>query len=279
MTFSIKDTLRLAEVLREVARAEILPRFRKLGAGAIRRKSSMHDLVTDADEAAELAITAALRRLFPAAVIVGEESTAANPGLLNHLADAELAFVVDPIDGTKNFASGLPLFGVMAGVVSRGEVLAGVIHDPIMDDVAWAVRGEGAWLQAADGARERLAVAAPVDVADMNGVVSWAALPEPMRSQVASNLARFAVAGAYRCAAHEYRLAAAGQCDFLAYAKLMPWDHAAGWLLHKEAGGYSARFDGSPYRPSLHQGGLICATDRQSWEAIHAALFAGEALR
>jgi hypothetical protein len=53
----------------------------------------------------------------------------------------------------------------------------------------------------------------------------------------------------------------------------MPWDHAAGWLLHQEAGGYSARFDGSPYRPTSHEGGIICAPDAASWHALHETLF------
>ena len=76
----------------------------------------------------------------------------------------------------------------------------------------------------------------------------------------------------YRCAAHEYRILASGYCHFVFYAKLMPWDHAAGWLLHQEAGGYSARFDGSPYLPTHVGGGLICATDEESWHALRDAL-------
>ncbi len=69
------------------------------------------------------------------------------------LADAELAFVVDPVDGTANFAAGLPLFGVMAAAIVRGEVVAAAIHDPVGDDTALALRGEGAWIEAPDGQR------------------------------------------------------------------------------------------------------------------------------
>jgi fructose-1,6-bisphosphatase/inositol monophosphatase family enzyme len=75
-----------------------------------------------------------------------------------------------------------------------------------------------------------------------------------------------------RCAAHEYRLAAAGHCHVLFYNKLMPWDHAPGWLLHREAGGYSAHFDGSEYRPAQMTGGLICAPDKESWQLVRDAL-------
>ena len=89
--------------------------------------------------------------------MVGEEATAADPSRLNLLADADLAFVVDPVDGTANFAAGLPLFGVMAAVIVRGEVVAAAIHDPICDDTALAIRGEGAWSEASDGRRTDLA--------------------------------------------------------------------------------------------------------------------------
>jgi fructose-1,6-bisphosphatase/inositol monophosphatase family enzyme len=56
------------------------------------------------------------------------------------------------------------------------------------------------------------------------------------------------------------------------YHRLLPWDHAPGWLLHQEAGGYSAQFDGTDYTPARTDGGLICAPDRAAWEAVHAAL-------
>jgi fructose-1,6-bisphosphatase/inositol monophosphatase family enzyme len=76
----------------------------------------------------------------------------------------------------------------------------------------------------------------------------------------------------FRCAAHEYRLAATGGLHALFYNKLMPWDHAAGVLIHAEAGGYSAQFDGSAYSPRKHAGGLICAPDPAGWQALREGL-------
>ncbi len=66
-------------------------------------------------------------------------------------------------------------------------------------------------------------------------------------------------------------MAAAGHCHLLFYNRLMPWDHAAGWLLHREAGGYSAHFDGIGYRPTRLTGGLICAPDKASWQLARDA--------
>ena len=78
------------------------------------------------------------------------------------------------------------------------------------------------------------------------------------------NLPRLGSVTWLRCAAHEYRMAASGACHVLFYNRLMPWDHAPGWLLH-QGGGYSAHFDGSAYVPAHTTGGLICAPDRASW--------------
>ncbi len=272
--FSQAELSTVVEILREVARVEIMPRFRGLVPNRTRQKSSRQDLVTDADEVAEAAITAALLRAFPGAAVVGEEATAADPSLLDRLGEPDLAFVIDPIDGTKNFASGLPLFGVMAAVLRRGEVVAGAILDPVEDDCALALRGEGAWIERADGRRHDLAVGPAPALADMAGLVSWTFFPGPERERVPARFPRVANASDYRCAAHQYRLLCGGFYDFALYSKLMPWDHAAGWLLHKEAGGYAACLDGTPYRPTRHDGGLLCAPDRDSWAMLHAALLA-----
>ena len=93
------------------------------------------------------------------------------------------------------------------------------------------------------------------------------------------NLPGFAMNFWLRCAAHEYRLAAGGHCELLVYNKLMPWDHAAGWLLHREAGGYSAHFDGRDYLPTHISGGLMCAPDRASWLAARDRLFGDEIVK
>ena len=237
MTFSAADLATLTQLLREVGRTEIMPRFRKLSSGAVRQKTGPQDLVTEADEAAERWLTEAMGRWFPSAVVIGEEAASADPTRLRLLADADLAIVVDPIDGTSNYAAGLPLFGVMAAVVRRGEVVAAAIHDPVGDDTALALRREGAWTETPDGQIVALRVAAPVSVGMMTGNVSWRFLPEPQRSRVCANLPRLGGSWDYRCAAHEYRLAAGGHCHFLFFNRLMPWDHAPGWLLHREAGG------------------------------------------
>lgn len=270
--FDRAAVLAVADILRSAAKAEIMPRFRRLQPGDIRTKSGPLDLVTEADEAAERVITAELRRMFPACVVIGEEAASADPSLLQGFGAADLAFLVDPVDGTANYAAGLTLFGTMAAVVVRGETVAAIIHDPVGDDTALAIRGAGAWMQSPDGRTAALRVAAPLPVAQMSGGASWRYLPEPARSTVCRNLPKLGAGWDFRCAAHQYRMLAGGSADFMVFNRLMPWDHAPGVLLHAEAGGYSAMLDGSPYSPLIHSGGLICTPDRDSWFALREAL-------
>lgn len=275
--FTRSDLADLAAILAEAADREILPRFRKLDDGDISTKTGPQDLVTVADRAAERFIAARLADRFPGVLMVGEEGCEEDPGLLDRLAGAPFAVVVDPIDGTFNYAAGLPLFGVMAAVVIDGRTVAGVIHDPMGGDHLCAIEGGGAWSVARAGGPERpLRVAPPAPVAEMHGAVSWSYFPDAeTRAGVATRQTRLASTYCYRCAAHEYRLIASGFAHLAVFGKVMPWDHLAGVLIHAEAGGHSAKLDGSPYRPGDVTGGLLLAPDAASWAAIREALFEG----
>jgi fructose-1,6-bisphosphatase/inositol monophosphatase family enzyme len=274
MTFDDTAIDWLADLLSDAAVTEIMPRFRRLGEGDVRQKTSAADLVTEADVKAERLITARLLERYPQAMIVGEEACSDDPALLQGLGEADLAFVIDPVDGTFNFASGVPLFGVMLGVVVKGETVAGIIHDPVGKDWLIGAKGAGAHIRHAYGSLEKVNVTEPVPMSEMTGAVSWQYMPEPERSRLARNQTKSLSQFGYRCAAHEYRLLASGHAHFVVYNKLMPWDHLPGVLIHAEAGGYAARFDGSAYLPSHLGGGLLVAPDKESWHELRRELWA-----
>ena len=270
MTFDVMD---LAAILRDAARAEALPRFRRLDTSMVQVKTEAIDLVTEADIATENVIKARMAEWMPDALFVGEESVAADPALLPRLATADLAVVVDPIDGTANYAAGLPLFATMASVVSRGETVAGIIYDPMGDDWIMAEKGGGAWLRRPGGEAVRLQVAAPMPLGDMVGMASVAYMPAQSRAQVLQNTDKLRLLSNYRCAGHEYRTFVSGHGQFLCYNKLMPWDHLAGVLISQEAGAYAARLDGRPYLPSHVDGGLLVAINRDAWDELRREVF------
>jgi len=267
------DVVELATMLRDAAKAEILPRFRRLDPAMVQTKTSPTDLVTEADTEAEKRLTAMINRRWPEAVVIGEESVSADRKVLARLQGADLAVTLDPVDGTANFAAGLPLYAVMAAIVSKGETIAGIIYDPMGDDWIMAERGAGAVLRRPDGATLKLKVADPVPLERTVAHVSIGFLDRKYKVQVLGNLAKLAISANYRVAGHDYRTMASGHCHAVLFNKLMPWDHLPGTLICAEAGAYVRKFDGSEYRPSDLNGGLLLATDKDSWEMLRREVF------
>lgn len=259
MTLTETERLSLIAAIRETARAHILPRFRALSPTEIAAKSAPDDLVTAADLAAEAALSEAAGRIFPGCLVVGEEAAAADPSLPAGLEDAETAVIIDPVDGTWNFAHGLATFGVIVSVMRGGQVVFGIHYDPLNDDWVEAGAGSGAWLGRRGRHPLRLPKRAPRALSDLFGLIPvW--LFDPSRREAAITAqTRFGRTGSLRCSCHEYRLLVQGSVDFLISATAKPWDHAAGMLLTQEAGGAVAMLDGSPYRPGLSEGTLIAA--------------------
>ncbi len=264
MTLGEEIETALVEVVRSVAASEIMPRFRRLDARDISAKSGPEDLVTEADLRAEVAIAAAARTLLPEALIVAEEAVETQPELLGQLADAPLSVIIDPVDGTWNFAKGLTTFGVILAVSIRGEAVFGLLYDPTMDDWVWARRGGGAWYASGDGGLRRLTFDA-AGQGGLSGLVPLFNFPLPVRTRLAGDIPGFRRIWSVRCSCHEYRTLAFGEADFLLSSGLKPWDHAAGALAVEEAGGAVSLLDGRPYRASVTSGGLlVCARSQEA---------------
>jgi fructose-1,6-bisphosphatase/inositol monophosphatase family enzyme len=231
-----------------------MPRFTALGPGDIVMKGA-NDPVTIADREAEAMIGRELRLLLPHARIVGEEACSANPALLEKLGEGTV-WIVDPIDGTANFAAGRPPFAMMVALLEQGELVGSWILDPLSDRLAVAERGGGAWM---DGKR-LTASAAPTALEGLSGIVSEAFVPAGERHVIERlRAAAGSVQQTARCAGHEYPLVAAGERHFILYWRTLVWDHAPGALLLTEAGGSATYFDGSPYDPCRSQTGLLLA--------------------
>lgn len=262
---------RLGRVLREVAQAEIVTRFRKLTPSEVTSKATAEDpldLVTAADRAAEAALTARLPGLVPNSTVVGEEAVAADPRVLERLHEAAPVWIVDPLDGTKNFAAGHGPFGTMVVLVERGTLLAAGIYLPETDRVYLAERGLGTYV---DG--ERI-----VPRAAATGVLTGTAYSRFMPEDAAVPL--MARAAAHRqipgviCAAHEYTQIASGLKDYTHYYRLLPWDHAPGALIVREAGGVVRHPDGRDYHVFDKRESTLLSPDEGTWQRANTELFA-----
>ncbi|MFE1168012.1 inositol monophosphatase family protein [Nocardiopsis sp. NPDC058789] len=256
-------------ILRETAASTILPRFGALSEDEVSEKSP-GELVTVADREAEVLIGRRLRELVDAPV-VGEEATSADPELVGALSKEPSAWVVDPVDGTRNFAQGDDRFAVMVALVRDGRAVASWILRPTEDAVHAAELGSGAWL---DGTRLRRAPS-PAAPADLRGMAQRRFLSPEERERVETAAPDFArLDGGSGCAGVDYPRLLAGELDFMLFADPLPWDHTPGGLLLSEAGGVSLRPGGAPYRPDEAGRLLLTAADERTWRTARSLLLA-----
>lgn len=259
-------TVALHALLRETSERAILPHYRTLAAHEIVTKSAkgaLTDLVTIADGEAEAILGEGLARLLPEAAIVGEEAAHADPAVFQRLGDA-LCWIVDPLDGTNNFAEGKPPFGILIALTEHGETVAGWIYDCLSGRFCHTTRGGGAFV---DGERIAARTTGAMPPVAANSLVYMS--PE-RRAAVQTHIApHYTLVDIPRCAAEQYPRLAVGQNDVAIFERTLPWDHAAGVLFLNEAGGKAARPDGSAYRVNDHaRAGLIGASSPALWDEM-----------
>jgi fructose-1,6-bisphosphatase/inositol monophosphatase family enzyme len=263
------DPARVAAIIREVAEAEILPRFRALREGDIREKAP-GDFVTAADMASEAALTRRLRDLLPGAAVLGEEAAAADPSLFGLLDGDAPVWIIDPVDGTINFAQGKPGFAVIVALVRGGATQAGWILDPQANEMVVAERGAGAWH---DGTRLRLTDAVPVGA--MVGA-AYGKIGSPIRSaELLTESGRIGAIVNRASSGIDYLALARGRAQFLLASRSLPWDHAAGVLIADEIGAATGFIDGTPYDPRVRDRGLLAAASRAGWQIIQEVILGG----
>jgi fructose-1,6-bisphosphatase/inositol monophosphatase family enzyme len=261
---------RLDAVLREVAQREIAPRFQRLAPGDVIGKPSVDDpsdLVTAADRAAEAELTLRLPELVPGSSVVGEEAVSADPGVLERMRGTSPVWIVDPLDGTRNFAAGHGPFGTMVALVERGELLASGIYFTEGDRMFLAERGLGAYYNG-----RRIAPRAPsADV--LSGTLYVRYMPEELAGPLGARAASHRAVPGVICAAHEYTQVATGQKDYVHYYRLLPWDHAPGALIVREAGGVARHPDGRDYDIFDKRESTLLSPDEPTWQRARAELF------
>lgn len=240
------DPEKVAKIIAEISEREIMPRYQQLEAHEIEQKSGPNDLVTVVDHAVEGALEHALKDVLPEATFIGEEGAAAAPHIVSALEGEGTYWVLDPVDGTRNFVRGVDEFGVIVALVRNGETIMGWIHGAPENKTAIAVKGGGAFWDGAPLKPSDEAASPP------KGLRSIGALSEASRKRLLTQLkSEFQFADGH-CSAYAYLNVARGLLDFKISSLLHPWDHAAGVLLTTEAGGKASFIDDhQPYLPSV----------------------------
>ena len=231
------------------------------------------DFVSQADLKAEKVLREELERARPEFGFLMEESGAAKAG------DGRHRWIVDPLDGTSNFLHGVPHFAVSIAAERDGELIAGVVYEPLRDETYWAERGIGAYLN-----QRRLRVSARRQLRDALIATGIPFLGHGDAAAHARYLVEFGVvmenvAGIRRWGTASLDLAfvAAGRFDGFWEHKLGPWDLAAGIVLVREAGGFVSEPDGGPNM--LKSGGILAANDQLHGPLLHLLKQAGAGIK
>jgi len=260
------DSERVAALMRDTAAAELLPRFRNLAKHDIREKRP-GDVVTVADIASEQRLASGLARILPGVPVVGEEEAEHDAGLLDLIGrPGERCWIVDPLDGTANFAAGRDHFAMIVCLVHDRETVAGWILDIPNQRMAVAAKGQGVTL---DGKPVRLEAKHGPPI----GYICFKIRKEFNRQLMPAQRSLLGGLTSLNCAGREYIEILAGHRDFSLYRRTKPWDHAAGALMVTEAGGQAQRFSGAPYAPAGSiDGGIITAVSSQVLAEVRAVL-------
>lgn len=253
-------------LLREVTRKAILPYYRTLTEDQVEAKE-VGDVVTIADKLSEDMLAEGLAKIADIP-IVGEEAAFADASVLGRVTGD--CWIVDPLDGTRNFARGNPPFGILIAMASGGDAHTGWIYDCLTDRFCVAHRGKGAFVNGEKIAAQPTGEDRPV------AAISLLFMDMAKRDAVLAG-----VGGRYRlvdvpwCAAEQYPRLALGTNDLSLFERTLPWDHAAGALWLNEAGGKCARPDGSPYRVGeWDRKGLLGAASPALWDQLAETLSA-----
>ena len=238
----------------KAAREEIVPRFTH----AVRDHKADGSVITAADLAMQERLTIELAQRWPQYCLLGEEMSPAEHQQL--IAQPGLGlWCLDPLDGTSNFAAGLPFFAVSLSLIVDGQAILGIVYDPMRDDCFYATRGGGAWLNG-----ERLGEQRPkLPMARCTAIVDYKRLP-PALAQRLVNQPPYSSQRSFGSVALEWCWIAAGRAHLYLHGKQQLWDYSAGQLILDEAGGHSVTLEGDPVRTvTLHPRSAVAALNRE----------------
>ena len=196
-------------------------------------KKGIGDFVTSADLSSEKAIIKILQKGYPKIEIMSEETNSET-----NLNEHEKIWIIDPLDGTLNFLHGLPHFAISMALMVKKEIISGIIYDPIKDELFWAEKGIGAFL---NGKRIRVSARSQLKDSLVSTGIPWKGMESSHKNylKILENIMKSSSGiRRYGAAALDLAYVAAGRYDAFWEFNLKTWDIAAGALIVKEAGGY-----------------------------------------
>ena len=226
----------LETLLVDAAKTELLPRLHQQVSAGHKADGS---LITEADLSLQQRLTAALAEIYPDIPVLGEEMSAEVQQAM--LEDAEHGvWCLDPLDGTRNFACGFPVFAISLALIRHGQVELGLIYDPLRRESFSAALGQGAWLNG-----ERLSFQLETPLALALALVDFKRLPVELAQRLVTS-APYPSQRSIGSGALDWCWLAAGRVQVYLHGRQHLWDYAAGQLILTEAGGQAVTLQGEP---------------------------------
>jgi len=253
----LPDLEQLRQIVISAAREELLPRFTKVS----RNDKADGSFITEADLATQQRIETELRQHWPEIACLGEEMTEAEQNSLIKDQSRSL-WILDPLDGTSNFAAGLPFFSTSLALLYQGEIVLGVVYDPSRDECFSARKGDGAWFNGAALGQHR--PQGPLKKA--TALVDFKRLPTELAHRLLDDTP-YSSQRSHGSVALDWCWMAAGRCHVYLHGKQKIWDYAAGYLVFSETGGHACTLDGERvFQSSLAPRSAVASLDQELFQ-------------
>ena len=247
----------LQDIIIPAAREELLTRFARVE----RRHKRDGSILTEADLAVQSRIASRLLQQWPDTVFLGEEMTEAEQAAL--LASEQPVWCLDPLDGTSNFAAGIPYFCVSLALLHQGEVILGMVYDPVRDECFAASREQGAQLNGEPLVVEQ----SGLELGQTTALIDFKRLDKELASRLVTDIP-YASQRSFGSVALDWCWLAAGRCHVYLHGRSHIWDYAAGNYIFHAAGGYSSTLDGEAiFTHALTPRSAVAAVDRPLFDA------------
>ena len=257
------DLSTLETIVRTVAREELVERFRHTS----RLEKADGSWLTEADLAMQTRLQSELAARHPRIALLGEEMEATQQVQLLDEASNAIGedhgglWILDPLDGTSNYAAGIPLFAVSLALMRQGRIEAGIVFDPMHDESFAAVRGHGATLNGETLRTPTCSIA----LAKTTACIDFKRLPTKLAARIAA-APPYSSQRSIGSVALDWCWVAAGRFHLYLHGRQNLWDYAAGSLILEEAGGHASTLDGRPAALNLVARSAVCAADSRLYE-------------
>jgi len=250
------DTTKLKNLIRDIAKQELLPRFTKVS----HSHKADGSIVTEADIAAQSQITTALNQHWPDFVLLGEEMTTEQQAQL--LASDQPVWCLDPLDGTSNFAVGIPYFAVSLSLIYHSEVILGLVYDPIRDECFFASKMTDGSVTGVFNEKPLAAIQSDIKLANATAIVDFKRLTDILATRIVTERP-FSSQRNFGASALDWCWLAVGRGHVYLHGNQNLWDYTAGELIFRAAGGLALTLDGETiYKKEIIKRSVVAAINQ-----------------